>query len=134
MSIPAEKIAHSLYKGRRIKTDHYSACCPAHNDRSPSLSITQVSDKVLLYCHSGCSQSEVIEALLRRGLWAKKSETQDAATPAFTKDELEYYHLYCLIYRDNVHRGYKPTQDEDRLFRSFSKVCVEQGEAYGYGF
>ena len=127
MNLSAESIALSLDKGRRIKTDHYAACCPAHDDRTPSLSITQVSDKVLLYCHSGCSQSEVIDALLSRGLWTKKSEVQDVATPAFTKDELEYLQLYCLIYRDNVRKGYTPTKEEDSQFRSFSRVCYLEG-------
>ena len=127
----AELIALSLDKGRRIKADHYTACCPAHDDRTPSLSITQASEKVLLYCHSGCSQIEVIEALLRRGLWTKKSEVQRATTPAFTKDELEYLHLYCLIYRDNVRKGYRPTQEEDSQFRSFARVCYSQGANNG---
>ena len=46
------------------------ARCPAHNDRNPSLSI---SDKpgggVLVRCHAGCSQEAVIEALKARDLW-----------------------------------------------------------------
>jgi hypothetical protein len=133
MNLSAESIALSLHKGRRIKTDHYVACCPAHNDRSPSLSITQAPDRVLFYCHSGCSQSEVIDSLLTRGLWTKKSERQNAVRPAYTQDELEYYQLYCLIYKDNVSKGYRPTKDEDSQFRSFSRVWYSQGAAYGYG-
>lgn len=41
----------------------YRACCPAHNDENPSLSIKNVSDKLVLYCHKGCSFEEIIRAL-----------------------------------------------------------------------
>lgn len=43
--------------------------CPAHQDRSPSLDVDQVGDKVLVVCRAGCRQVEVIEALRQRGLW-----------------------------------------------------------------
>lgn len=42
--------------------DCWSACCPAHNDRSPSLSIRDVGDRVLLHCHSGCTVDAVCAA------------------------------------------------------------------------
>jgi DNA primase len=45
------------------------ARCPAHDDRNPSLSIREVDGKVLLHCHAGCSQRDVIEALKALGLW-----------------------------------------------------------------
>ena len=45
------------------------ARCPAHDDRTPSLSITDGEDRVLVHCHAGCSQSEVIQALRKLGLW-----------------------------------------------------------------
>jgi hypothetical protein len=131
MNLAAESIALNLDKGRRVRTDHFTACCPAHDDKSPSLSITQASDKVLLYCHSGCSQSEVIDALLSRGLWTRKSERQEVETPAYSNDTLEYYHFYCLTYRDNVKAGYTPTKAEDAKFRAFARICYEQGVVCG---
>ena len=46
------------------------ARCPVHDDRSPSLSISTGKDgNVLVHCHAGCSQSEVISALIDRRLW-----------------------------------------------------------------
>jgi hypothetical protein len=49
------------------------AKCPAHDDRNPSLSIGEVAGKVLLHCHAGCAQRDVIEALRARGLWPDRS-------------------------------------------------------------
>ena len=46
------------------------ARCPAHQDRTPSLSIGAADDgKVLIHCHAGCSQEFVIAALRQCGLW-----------------------------------------------------------------
>ena len=46
------------------------ARCPAHEDREPSLSITDAkSGKVLVRCHAGCDQRQVIAALRSRGVW-----------------------------------------------------------------
>lgn len=47
----------------------WMAKCPAHDDNNPSLSIREVDGKVLLHCHAGCKQSDVIDALKARGLW-----------------------------------------------------------------
>jgi putative DNA primase/helicase len=47
----------------------WMAECPAHEDRNPSLSIREVDGKVLLHCHAGCTQRDVIDALKARGLW-----------------------------------------------------------------
>jgi 5S rRNA maturation endonuclease (ribonuclease M5) len=39
------------------------AQCPAHDDRNPSLSITQADDKALLHCHAGCEIDDVLAAV-----------------------------------------------------------------------
>lgn len=46
-----------------------TARCPAHEDRSPSLSISERDGKVLVRCHAGCEQDAVLDALRQRGLW-----------------------------------------------------------------
>jgi hypothetical protein len=50
------------------------ARCPAHEDRDPSLKISEDSGKVLVHCHAGCSQEAVIDALRAQGLWPEASE------------------------------------------------------------
>lgn len=42
----------------------WKACCPAHEDRSPSLSINEGDDgRVLLKCFAGCLNEAIVEAL-----------------------------------------------------------------------
>ncbi len=45
------------------------ACCPAHNDKHPSLSIGMGENgKLLLKCHAGCTFGDIMAALRSRGL------------------------------------------------------------------
>ena len=65
----AEAIAKAL--GGRKAGGGWTARCPAHDDRNPSLSIRDVDGKVLVRCHAGCEQTQVIAALRGRGLWTE---------------------------------------------------------------
>jgi len=46
-----------------------TACCPAHEDRNPSLQISDGEAAILLKCHAGCETRDVINALKVRGAW-----------------------------------------------------------------
>ena len=53
---------------RRCGQGHI-ARCPAHDDRSPSLSISEKNGRVLFHCHAGCRQEDVMTALCNLGVW-----------------------------------------------------------------
>jgi putative DNA primase/helicase len=66
----AETVAKAL--GGRKSGSAWMALCPAHEDREPSLSITDADNgKVLVRCYAGCDQEQVIAALRSRGLWTE---------------------------------------------------------------
>lgn len=48
---------------RRTGDNRWIAKCPAHEDRSPSLSVRDADGTVLLHCFAGCAPSEVISAV-----------------------------------------------------------------------
>jgi len=57
-------------KNARKCAGAWVACCEAHEDNNPSLSLKDSDDgRVLVHCHAGCSQDAVIESLKARGLW-----------------------------------------------------------------
>ena len=53
----------SLLKGVRRSRSGWTASCPSHEDRRPSLSIHMRDGKILLHCHAGCPTEAVCEAL-----------------------------------------------------------------------
>ena len=46
------------------------ACCPAHDDRTPSLGVTLGQKAILFHCFAGCDQQSVLAALAREGFEA----------------------------------------------------------------
>ncbi|HKX30605.1 MAG TPA: hypothetical protein VJ302_23150 [Blastocatellia bacterium] len=73
----------------------WQAKCPAHDDKNPSLSISQGDDgRILLYCHTGCSPQSIVTAL---GL-----EMSDLFAEKKTKPVYEIESVYD--YRDESNR------------------------------
>lgn len=53
-----------LQKVREERRGQWVACCPAHDDRNPSMAIGQGEDgRVLVHCHSGCSAHDIVTAI-----------------------------------------------------------------------
>ena len=60
----ADALLSRLAHVRETGTMSWSARCPAHEDRNPSLSVTELAgDKVLVNCHAGCSIFAVVETV-----------------------------------------------------------------------
>lgn len=57
-----EIVLSKLNKVRKIGSE-FQACCPCHDDKHASLSITEDNGKLLMYCHAGCSFEKIIKAL-----------------------------------------------------------------------
>ena len=69
----------------------FSGLCPAHDDKSASLSITLENGKILLYCHTGCTIERISSSLgiEKSDLFAPRDEKQINRTPASQKAESE---------------------------------------------
>ena len=77
----AEAIAKAL--GAHRAGAAWMAKCPAHDDRCPSFSISEGQHgKVLVHCHAGCSQREVIAALVDHGIWDATVKNTGRFSPA----------------------------------------------------
>ncbi|MDW3096536.1 MAG: toprim domain-containing protein [Alphaproteobacteria bacterium] len=66
----AARIAAAL--GGKKTSNGFMARCPAHEDKTPSLSIADGHSGTVLRCFAGCSQAEVMGALRAKGLWGSE--------------------------------------------------------------
>lgn len=55
------EIVYSL--GGTIRNGKAMCRCPAHADKSPSLSITEKDGRVLMHCFAGCTFEQVMDAM-----------------------------------------------------------------------
>jgi len=59
-----EELLDKLEKVRSTGRDKWTACCPVHGDKRPSMSIAEKDGRVLCHCFScGANGLEVVEAL-----------------------------------------------------------------------
>lgn len=61
---PIENLLSRLDGIKQTRPDRWQARCPAHDDRSPSLAITENSDgTILIRCWAGCSASDIVHSV-----------------------------------------------------------------------
>jgi len=59
-----ETLLSRLDKVRRTGAGRWIARCPAHDDKSPSLSVRELDDgRALLHCFAGCAAADVLAAV-----------------------------------------------------------------------
>ena len=78
------KVADHLDGVNWTSESNFTALCPAHDDRNPSLSVSiGDNNKLLMYCHAGCEFAEINAALKER----KAYTGQRPEKPRPSKDE-----------------------------------------------
>lgn len=64
MSNKLDNFVSRLSKAKRTGNDSYIACCPAHADKSPSMTVREVEDGMLLvHCFAGCGIDDIAGAI-----------------------------------------------------------------------
>ena len=59
-------IENLLSKLRKVKptgSNRWIACCPAHDDKTPSLAIKNDDGKILLKCFAGCGAHDIVDSI-----------------------------------------------------------------------
>ena len=125
-----ENLLSKLDKVRRIGHGRYKALCPAHDDRSPSLAIKDVEDRILLHCFCGCETSDVLGAI---GLTFTdimpeqvKGNFKKEKRPFYALDILEiikFEAMLTFLYASDMSKGLSLTnQDRKRLLLAASRI------------
>ena len=119
----AERLLDRLEGVKPNGPGRWMAKCPAHQDHSPSLSIRDADDRLLVHCFAGCSAHDIVAAvgltladLFEKPLDHHKGALRDrrhqhAACAALKV--LSHESLVALIAAENIARG-RQLSDEDR--------------------
>lgn len=52
-----------LSRVKKTGADSWIACCPAHEDKHPSMTLREVEGKVLVHCFAGCPAHQILAAV-----------------------------------------------------------------------
>src|SRR5690349_1940000 len=82
---PVERILDRLDRVSERGEGQWSACCPAHDDTRPSLSVAALhpDGRALVFCYAGCETQAVMEAigLSMRDLFPRDSASRSISRP-----------------------------------------------------
>lgn len=112
---------------RETSPDCYLARCPAHDDKSPSLSIKRADDRVLVNCFGGCSASEVVESvgLALADLFDNPQGNKPALSEYQRKRQNQFRQAFDALaheldivkaYANQLKEGNPPTPDDEARF------------------
>jgi len=89
-----DKVLNRLDKVKPAGADKWKACCPAHDDKHPSLAISETSEGVvLLKCWAGCTTKEIVSAIgleLRDVFPGKKQPRRGPSKAAIEHERMIY--------------------------------------------
>lgn len=112
----------------------WTACCPAHDDRGPSLAVRELDDgRILLHCFAGCSTHSVLTALgmdmtdlFPPGEY-KPGQGKPPVKPAFYASDLlrviAFEALVVQIAAFDMANGKTPSEtDQQRLMQAYQRI------------
>ena len=85
----------------------YSGLCPAHNDSSPSLSLTLTEDRILIKCHSGCSIDQICncQGIKKSDLFRKcETNTRTKSTAHEKKKAIQVNPIEKVQFHSSKHK------------------------------
>lgn len=141
---PIDRLMPLLTKVKQRQPGQWSACCPAHDDNGPSLSIRELPDgSVLVYCFAGCGAATVVAALGLElsDLFPPKEKTgrEPPRTPRLLTagqalELLEREALLVAVAAANVRHGVVLNQsDIDRLTQAAGRIAWLREESSAPG-
>lgn len=121
-----------LTKVKRSGNDQWMACCPAHDDRSPSLSIKDAGNgKILVNCLAGCSALDVLGAvgmdwndvMPEKAISHYEAPVRQRVYPSDALRAIQFEARIVIATAFALHKGEKlPQSDLDRLKVSMERI------------
>jgi len=141
---PIDNILSRLEKVHQRQPGQWSARCPAHADKGPSLSVRELPDgNVLLYCFAGCGAAAVVAALGMEltDLFPPREKTGRGPTryprlltAGQALELLEKEALLVAVAAGNVRHGVVLNQcDLNRLTQAAGRISWLRSEASALG-
>ena len=127
---PAQRLLERLEGVRENGRQQYLARCPAHDDKSPSLSIRELDDRLLIHCFAGCDASEVMGSiglslgdLYEQRDYQKHIRIRDRWDPVGLLKLLEKEARIVLMAATDIHEGSALIDDDlARLRKAYVRI------------
>ncbi|MCF6204736.1 MAG: CHC2 zinc finger domain-containing protein [Methylococcaceae bacterium] len=122
-----DQLLARLEKIRRTGDGKWLACCPAHNDKNPSLAIKQTDDgEILIHCFAGCDVESIVSSIdlsIADLMPDNPTYKKGSKPPKFNKYELFDRMVYqsiilCIAIRQLINKEALTTEDQKRVLKA----------------
>lgn len=131
---PINLLLDRLDGARKAGADQWSAKCPAHDDRSPSLSVRELSDgRVLFHCHAGCPAGEVVASLGLTLADLFPDQPEHHKRPIQQRERWDYRallrgllseaHVLLIVANDLAQNKKLPPEDLERVRKATKRIA-----------
>lgn len=117
--------------------NQYTCRCPSHDDKSPSLTITDVGDKILVHCFAGCEPEDIVNAvgLSISDLFAEDGEDYKKEKHIiFQREQFMSDYRIVKLGESDIKRGKDFSLEDRKVFRDaisrINKFNFDADEAY----
>jgi len=137
---PIDKVLSRLEKIKQRQDGQWSARCPAHEDKSPSLSVRETDEgAVLIKCFAGCTFEKIFSSLNldpseafppKHKSGKEPKRTPRSTTAAHALELLSEEAGFVAMYANNLYKNVALTaRDRDRLNTSTGRIAWLMAEA-----
>jgi len=106
--------------------NEWTARCPAHDDSNPSLWFRDGENAVVLFCHAGCSQEEVLSALKKRDIFISYDKAQSLSK--LPRGIPPFWPPASILKR----QGLEPNAENRKAYRAHWTYRDPSGEIVGH--
>ena len=120
-----EQILDRLVNVKKSGTNKFTACCPVHNDVTPSMGIWDEGERILLHCLGcGAKGPEIMQALGLpiRMLFKDDKGLPSGYVPKSVVEKAKEAAYFVEIFESETRKGYSATLTEKRQNRKSKQL------------
>jgi hypothetical protein len=100
------------------------ACCPAHDDKNPSLKVDLKGEKILIKCWSGCSTEDILgsvgmdfdDIFPERPIYQRSSGKQPTLSSSDALRIVKYEAMIIWMYGQDLRNKKTPSEEDHQRF------------------
>lgn len=127
---PSDRVIPLLSRVKESGRHEWVACCPAHDDKSPSMAVRETDDgRLLMHCFAGCATSDILAAigvkfsdLFAEPLDQRKAPLRHPFSPGAVLRAIASEALLVAICGEDAAAGKLSDVDRERLWKAVTRI------------
>lgn len=125
-----DKLLSRLDKVKSTSRHSWLACCPSHDDKTPSMTISDRDGRILIHCFAGCPTESIIETLglewndlMPESFLGEHRPEKVKVYPADALRAIRFEAMLVCVAAIDMSKGQSLTaEDKNRLLKAMERI------------